>query len=540
MEQREKHHKLSLENNKILQTKIGILADLPGYGKSFSVLGLIARSEMPWNLNDSINVFESVTSNNSATFISSVYASYPRVKASLIVAPLSTLHQWVEYLQMTTLTYYVVDTKKTTQNVDANAFDVILVSPTFYNDFVGQFESVAFNRFVYDEPVHNVIPAMKFVQAGYYWMMCANWTALKYTYSHGSRGKHMLRSMFEYPLTDYLQHLVIKNPDEYVRESFVMPTTHSHTYRCIQPNVYHAISSYVSSDVLNMISAGNIKGAVEHLGGRQTNGNLIQIVIEKQQTKLSDARLMKQMYKARIDVATKQGKIVDKSMIDSKDMWTKKVQEFETNIEEIKKKYEQILQEDCVVCADTLQSPVMVPCCQHIFCGNCVMDWVRKKGTCITCRSPLTLNMLIYVNESGEEIKRAEREEREKPKTKQEMIVSVIQSITTNNPDAKIIVFSEYDETFTMIKQVLSSSNLTFKECKGNVKTREKVLRNFRIGNVPILFLNAQYNGAGINLQETTDIILYHEMAETVRMQIVGRANRLGRQYELHVHTLTS
>jgi SNF2 family DNA or RNA helicase len=91
-----------------------------------------------------------------------------------------------------------------------------------------------------------------------------------------------------------------------------------------------------------------------------------------------------------------------------------------------------------------------------------------------------------------------------------------------------------------MIKEVLAQSNLSFKECKGNVKTREKVLRNFRIGNVPILFLNAQYNGAGINLQETTDIILYHEMSETVRMQIVGRANRLGRVGELHVHTLTS
>jgi SNF2 family DNA or RNA helicase len=286
-----------------------------------------------------------------------------------------------------------------------------------------------------------------------------------------------------------------------------------------------------------MISAGNIRGAIEYLGGTQTNGNLIDLVIKKQRNKLEDAKRMAKMYEDRIVDRTR----ADKSTLESLEMWSKRIREYETNIEEIKNKYEQILKEDCVVCADTLRSPVMVPCCQHIFCGACVIDWVRAKGTCITCRTPLSLNMLVYVNETESEERIATSVQREeRPKTKQEMIVTLIKDIVEKNSDAKIIVFSEYDETFTMIKEVLAQSNLSFKECKGNVKTREKVLRNFRIGNVPILFLNAQYNGAGINLQETTDIILYHEMSETVRMQIVGRANRLGRVGELHVHTLTS
>ena len=53
-----------------------------------------------------------------------------------------------------------------------------------------------------------------------------------------------------------------------------------------------------------------------------------------------------------------------------------------------------------------------------------------------------------------------------------------------------------------------------------------------------MIFLNSNCNGAGINLQEATDIILYHKMTETTQNQIIGRANRIGRLECLNVHHL--
>ena len=53
-----------------------------------------------------------------------------------------------------------------------------------------------------------------------------------------------------------------------------------------------------------------------------------------------------------------------------------------------------------------------------------------------------------------------------------------------------------------------------------------------------INFLNSRNNGAGINLQECTDIILYHRMEDSTTTQILGRANRIGRTEELNVHHL--
>ena len=73
---------------------------------------------------------------------------------------------------------------------------------------------------------------------------------------------------------------------------------------------------------------------------------------------------------------------------------------------------------------------------------------------------------------------------------------------------------------------------------KGSIKTREINLERYRNGNIQVIFLNASYNGSGLNLQETTDIILFHEMPTNNLSQILGRANRIGRKIPLNVHHL--
>ena len=60
----------------------------------------------------------------------------------------------------------------------------------------------------------------------------------------------------------------------------------------------------------------------------------------------------------------------------------------------------------------------------------------------------------------------------------------------------------------------------------------------FKSGKIPVLFLNSTFNGAGLNLTESTDIILCHQMTESQETQIIGRANRIGRTEKLNVHHL--
>jgi hypothetical protein len=47
--------------------------------------------------------------------------------------------------------------------------------------------------------------------------------------------------------------------------------------------------------------------------------------------------------------------------------------------------------------------------------------------------------------------------------------------------------------------------------------------------------LNAQSFGAGMNLQCTTDIVLFHRFTKQMEEQIIGRGQRLGRTDRLNI-----
>ena len=118
--------------------------------------------------------------------------------------------------------------------------------------------------------------------------------------------------------------------------------------------------------------------------------------------------------------------------------------------------------------------------------------------------------------------------------TKSEKIIDIIKS----RPEGRFLIFSEEQESFNIISNSLSDHNILFVEIKGHVKTIEKNLEYFKSGKIKVLFLNSNTSAAGINLQETTDIILYHEMTFNNENQIIGRANRIGRNIDLNVYHL--
>ena len=96
------------------------------------------------------------------------------------------------------------------------------------------------------------------------------------------------------------------------------------------------------------------------------------------------------------------------------------------------------------------------------------------------------------------------------------------------------------DATAGGILRDCAAHDITIKEVKGASDTRARIISQFKTGEIRGIFLNANNNGAGINLQECTDIVFYHKMHPDVRTQVIGRAMRIGRKEALTVHTLTS
>ena len=103
------------------------------------------------------------------------------------------------------------------------------------------------------------------------------------------------------------------------------------------------------------------------------------------------------------------------------------------------------------------------------------------------------------------------------------------------NPQAKVLMFSGYDASFSGIEQRITEEGLTYATVNGAQSRINKLLREFKAGKYNTLFLNARNMGAGLNIDSATHVVLFHRMSSELEKQIIGRAMRLGRKDNLDV-----
>lgn len=499
-----------------INTNIGVYADPVGYGKTLAVAGLLSRDKMEWDVSTHYKHHEIIESNSCGINLCiTKIKNYKKINTSLLVVNQSIIEQWKDELKLLRVKFKVINTKKLVDDTDVTQHSLVIVIPTMYNRLVEKYYNVYFKRFIFDEPVNTKLPAMRSIKAGFNWFITA--TPRQLLYQNGSR-YHFLRSIFSYWTSEYmLNNLIVKNDLEYVKRSYVIPTTHHQSYNCYQP-LYHMCRNYTDETTLDMISAGNVLGAIRRLGGDETS-NIIELIKGKINNKISynDLNLQRARLSNNEELIEKYKKI-DESL--------------KKQFGEISEKFEERLNGECSICLESIKKPILVPCCQNIMCGECILNWRKEKSSCPLCRTEIETKSLVYIKTKQESPSRSNRFNRKL--TKPETIFEIIK----NKKGGKFIIFSNYSETFSHIVNVLDKNHISYKELKGQIGTRNKILKSFKNGEISVLFLNSKNNGAGINLQQTTDIILYHRLEHSLEIQTIGRANRVGRRESLTVHHL--
>lgn len=518
MEDREKNRNLkTCIFGNTLQSNVGIFADITGYGKSLSVIGMLVRDTMEWDLKEK---YEHCYLSKIYGFgmIKKFHKSYHnKINCNLIVASQSLINQWKKELSYSTLKFCSITTRKQVDNCDPHEFDVIISSPTMYNRFISRFRDFIWKRFIFDEPTHTRISAMKTILANFYWFVSATPDMLLWSY--GAHRNAFITSLFRYDIDhEDFKLLIVKNNDNFVKNSYQIPPEIHEYHECYQA-VRNMLQSLINQNILDMVSAGNIEGAVKSLGGQKTD-NIIDLVRQKKIEKLEEIEFKIQRYMRRNNMTH-----VEK--------WKKEKERVEKQIEELENRFKNALNSNCTICLNKLNKPVMLSCCQNIFCGECILSWLDKKNSCPLCRTKGERNNIIFIKKKLDSDSEQQSKQNIKM-TKQNKIIDIIQK----KKNGKFIIFSSYDETFFAIRCVLEEQSIAYAEVQGTVNTRNKKIKSFKEGNIPVIFLNSKNNGAGINLQEASDIILYHEMDDNMIKQIIGRANRIGRTKKLYVHHL--
>jgi len=447
-----------------------------------------------------------------------------------------------------------------------------------------------FERVIVDEVDSIKIPAFPYIYSKQTWYISSSINNIIYPYgdrqwiqqtgtyktiSSGIRGtgflKEILVTMFRNTgwssgstKLDTYRGLfaIIRNNNKFIEKSIHIPEPIINMVHCHTPAHLYAIKNAIDKNALKAFNAGDTKKAIEILGCKGgSEKDLINQITQKliDKKKLLEIKISERTTLLSTDIEKKEN---IKKLIEGSDSTPESLSLFDSvlmlttkNIKNhkavIKNSKEQIVSIDskvkgiqdrlgdvkskiCPICCCGFNEPSVTPCCNNIFCIECITIALSTSKECPLCRAKIHIkDVNLIINNTEDTEVEALRDNKLKSK-----LENLIEIVVSSDSSKRFMIFSEYQETLKNIRQELDLLSINYSEIKGAGGTIQNIIHKFKNGEFKILLLNAKYFGAGLNLQFTDEIIIYHRMSKDLESQVIGRAQRLGRTDPLKINYL--
>lgn len=529
-------------NGKI-RTNLGILADKVGAGKTLSVISLLSIKPI---------IKEKMTYQEGTKYIGlRVDYGKDKINSNLIIVPHKLVPQWrTSFQKCNNLNVYSISTNNEIDNLitkkiykkknwkdeeieltvdeinkkEMEKYNVILIGDTMYKRFYSCCNNLNWNRIIIDEADSIKLPRDMECYFNFMWLITGTPSGLR------NKSKSFVGKIFSGQ--ELIDCITFKNDDKYIEQSIVLPHPKRIQIRCLTPKELSIIKDLIPPSVLQMINAGNSEEAIKALNCNiDTNDNILQVITKNLVDSITNKQIELEAEKKKVFPKSQEKEHEHKIKIIENNL--KKLQE---KYEDIKKKIYELNNDYCPVCMSSFINPVIVNCCKSCFCFDClaVSMGELKNNICPFCRQGINKSD-IHLISNNDNLKTPNiKEKKHELKDKLCVLADLIQK----KPDGSFMVFANYTETFSKIEIKLKELNIPYHILKGQATTVSKYIDDFKNKKVRVLMLNAQYFGAGMNLQMTTDLIIYHRFTKEMEEQIIGRAQRLGRTTPLNVYYL--
>jgi SNF2 family DNA or RNA helicase len=539
----------NIKETDYLRTQVGIIGDRVGSGKSFVILSLIANNDIT-NLGSTVKSFA-----NNRVILCFTEQSI-NIKTNLLVIPHNLVSQWESYIKTfsDTMKYLIISKVKHLDNMLQNeqtipTYDLIVVTQSCYVRVAHFLTSRSFKmqRVIYDEIDTMNLPNCITIDSNFYWFVTASYGNLLYPrgydrwdhsigkrvwYATGLKNSGFVKDLFmDLHLNlskDYVKILVLKNRDEYVQSSIDLPPTINKYIKCKTPLTINVLDGFVDREIIQSLNAGDIVSALQRISPshRNSEDNLVKIQIEKYARELVN-------YEVRL-------KATYELLYDNEDHRTSEIQRLQKKMDEVKVKIDGIKEriqntETCCICYDTIQNKSIAPCCSNTYCFLCINIWLANHELCPLCKTKLLPHELLVVDDNeliDNNIVLDDSETNDNfDKLKNLEII-----IRDRSQTGKILLCSSYDMSFSSITNILDNMNVKYAYLKGNEAHILKLLDKYKNTNeLNVLLVNSRNYGSGLNLENTTDIIMFHKVESETEKQVIGRASRIGRTCPLNV-----
>jgi predicted Zn-ribbon and HTH transcriptional regulator len=531
------------------KTALGVLADMPGAGKSFTMLAHVAMRPVLMTLNedDTVEFMGNFCRKTTASmYNNNVHATVFHkcdsvVNTNLFVVPRATLVQWITYARdmarISSDDMLVVKLPKDLTNELAQAivdgkYKYVFFTERSYCEFVnGRVNNVMFQRLIIDEADSLYVVKFKMVNATFKWCITATHNTL--LSGTGQTAMQSMRRLFQdnygsgydwTHLREFGKNLVVRSTDDFVKQSLQLPPYSVRVIVTRMSPIVNSLRSYVPLEVMEAVNACDINSAVLRLGCEtsDTEDGLISAITSH--------------YRNEIEHLTE---ILGTAPTASVAAITHRIQTAENKIKNIGERVKEV--ECCPISLDDIVVKAVTPCCHNAFEFEHLLKALQRINRCPMCKSGL-LPQNIIVNAarnksnedgSGASTSTGNTERSVRPLNKVEVIRTELIDIL-RDPASKVLIFSSYNME-NVIQSIRDITSNSLREVKGSSATINKGLTDFREGRLRVLLLNAQYFGAGLNLECATHVITMHKMNDDRYTQLIGRAQRPGRTTPLSV-----
>ena len=347
---------------------------------------------------------------------------------------------------------------------------------------------------------------------------------------HTNFAKRILMKFSEDNSKWCMKYIILRNNDEFIERSYDLPEIQNSTIMCKPPDYYNVICGIVNTDIWKCICTCDIEGAIKKMDCEVTD-NIVDAVTNKYKIDLSNLEL---------EISAKEQMIYSSSSIRDKELepFLQKRNVIKNKINNIEERIKNT--EMCNICYNTIDNKTLLECCSNSFCYECIATWINqnlkehKICTCPMCKNAIIKENMIIENKTIKNKIEKNRNLIDKPQ-------QIIKILSEKDPKkSKILIFSENDISFDIIVKSIDNKKWKWNRIKGNTNVINSIVEKYKnTDELNILFINAKCFGSGLNLENTTDIIMYHKLDKDLENQVIGRGQRIGRTCPLNVLTLS-
>ena len=557
-------------NNFTYQSNVGIIGDTVGSGKSISALALISQKPKLTNYRFP-NEFLHYNQMGVIIYQDSYIENKVELNANLIVVPHSIVLQWERYIKNnTTLNYIKVNNTKSCSIIKDNLLSaqVLLVSTNFLGEMLEniktilEFKEFIFQRVFIDEADNIKITGGRMPLALFHWFITSSVENLLFPggsyYIQKDDNEVLgyqntkLENIKGLKFKNYITHLFInlkemsmnslnvfnkiccKNNNGYIEQSFQLPKPKYNAYLCRTPPELRLFNKNMHNmeELSIYINANDIKALKEKLGFKvESNESISQMLTHNLRRNLKNEEKHYE-YIQNLDIESNDKK-------DRLEKIKKKINEITDSLQYVEDRLKVSNENICPICRDSLTEPICsTVCCGNLFCLNCITGYFNisshKVGECPCCRTKIGFDGITIISDKIDSLNNSTKIELI---NKEELFIKLVMD-SANDNNRKWLIFSSFDGSFECLINKLIEKGITFSKICGTVSHIERIINDFKNGNIKVLLLNAMHFGMGLNLEMATDILIYHQLKPEIENQVVGRAQRPGRYDTLRVHML--